>query len=253
MKIISWNVNGIRSVYRKGFVESIEKIDPDIICLQEIKSKEIPRSRDLFSEGLDRKYYSFINPAEKAGYSGTLVFSKEEPKKAIDKLGLDRFDREGRFQKLDFENFSLINIYVPHGARDKRNLGYKLNTYKRLIGYLRSNKNKKLVVCGDFNIAHTKEDLANPMTNKNNIMFTPEERKEIDKIIKLGYIDSFRKFHKGSGYYSWWPYRKGLRERNIGWRIDYIFIAKALGRKLKKAEILKNVFGSDHCPISVEI
>ena len=253
MKIISWNVNGIRSVYRKGFLDFLEKEDPDILCLQEIKAKNIPQSGNLFSSDILGNYYLAVNPAIKNGYSGVAVFTKEKPIRTSANLGLERFDNEGRILELEFPKFTLINLYMPHGARDKHNLEYKLESYDALTEKLKNLKTKKPILCGDFNVAHKAIDLANPSTNRNNIMFTSLERSRVDRLINLGFIDTFREFNKEGGNYSWWPYRLGLRERNIGWRIDYIYISEGLKSSLKDAFILKEVYGSDHCPIGVEI
>ena len=198
-------------------------------------------------------YFVASNFADKKGYSGVAVFSKKVPKNI--KLGLEekRFDREGRYLELDFGDFIIINIYLPHGGRQKENLDYKLSVYKKLIDKLNKLKNKKVIVIGDFNIAHTELDLARPKNNQKNIMFTLEERRQIDEIIKLRYIDSFRKYHQGSGHYTWWPWIANCRERNLGWRIDYTFVSKKLTKSLTSGDILYNVFGSDHCPIILEV
>ena len=249
MKIISWNVNGLRSVYKKGFLKQIEEIKADIFCLQEIKLNKqfLP---DLVKP---KGYFSFFNLALKKGYSGVAVFSKQKPLAIEEKLGLKRFDEEGRILKLDYLDFILINIYFPHGGRQKENLDYKLKVYKKFLNYLDKIKNKKVIVVGDFNIAHKEIDLARPKGNQNNIMFTKKEREQIDKIIKLGFIDTFRKFHKEGGHYTWWQWLNNARERNLGWRIDYIFTSKKLNSGLKGASILSDIKGSDHCPIGIEI
>jgi len=238
MKIISWNVNGLRANYKKGFSDKLKLFKADIVCLQETRLNELPfKIKD---------YEFYLNPAIKPGYSGTGVFTKIKPKKVISKIGLERFDNEGRMLHLKFNKFDLINFYIPNGGRKKENLDYKLESYKHILKYL--NKLDKAIVVGDFNIAHTEIDLARPKENKNNIMFTPEERKQITKLIDLGYIDSFREFVKQEEHYSWWPYYRKLRERNIGWRIDYVFVKNI---KLNNAFILDQVFGSDHAPIGV--
>ena len=250
MKIVSWNINGIRSIHRKGFLGIVKKISPDIICLQEIKARE----EDFPSELINPNgYHSFLNPAERKGYSGTACYSKIEPLKTNKKIGYQRFDEEGRMLELIFNNFHLFNFYIPFGGRKKENLEYKLEVYNKLISIFEKLKNKNVIMVGDFNIAHTEIDLARPKENKNSIMFTPEERRMIDKIISLGYIDTFRYFNKEGGHYSWWPYYRNARERNLGWRIDYTFISKPLESKLKKAFILKDIYGSDHCPVGVDI
>jgi len=250
MKIISWNVNGLRAVYRKNFLEWLDKTNTDIICLQEIKIQFEQLPPELANP---QNYYSFFNFADKKGYSGVAIYVRKKPLSIENKLGMKKFDTEGRILKLEFPKFLLINIYLPHGGRQKENLDYKLRVYKYLLNYLKKIKSKNSILIGDFNVAHQEIDLARPKDNKNNIMFTPEERKQIDRIIELGFIDSYRKFHKDNGHYTWWPYFVNARERNLGWRIDYSFISKSLITKLKKAFILNKVKGSDHCPIGIEI
>ncbi len=248
MKIISWNVNGIRNVYKKDFIEWLGEIRADVICLQETKAQPDQLPQDLTKIG---DYASYFSSANKKGFSGVAIYTKQKPQKIESQIGLRRFDDEGRFLKFDFPRFTLINLYLPHGGRQKENLDYKLEVYNFLLKYLAKIKKQNLILIGDFNVAHKDIDLARPKDNKNNIMFTPEERKQIDKLIKLGFTDTFRKFHKESGYYTWWLYQ--LRDQNIGWRIDYAFTSKALTPKVKDAFILPEVSGSDHCPIEVEI
>lgn len=248
MKIISWNVNGIRSVCQKGFLEWLEQESPDILCLQEMKAQE-----DTIPSALGKCRYHFCaNFAGKRGYSGVAVFSKTKPKDVSIKLGVDRFDSEGRYLEIDFGQFILINIYLPHGGRAKENLEYKLEVYGKLISRLSAIK-KKVILAGDFNVAHTEMDLARPKNNQKNIMFTPEERSQIDSIEQLGFVDSFRQFHKGSGHYTWWPWLANCRERNLGWRIDYVFANRSCLPGLKDGFILDKVVGSDHCPIGISI
>lgn len=249
MKIISWNVNGLRAVYKRNFLDWFKSVDADIVCLQEIKLQKDNLPIDLINP---ENYYSYFNFAEKKGYSGVAVYSKQKPLKEEYKLGIKRFDSEGRMIKLEFLRFILINIYIPHGGRQKEKLDYKLEVYKYFFNYLKKIKNKKIILVGDFNIAHREIDLARPKQNQNNIMFTLEERKQIDKMIDFGFIDSFRKFNKEGGYYTWWPYFANARERNLGWRIDYAFVSKRLKLKLEDAFILEKVKGSDHCPVGIE-
>lgn len=250
MKICSWNVNGIRSASQKGFFEWIEKFQPDILCIQEVKAQphEIPNL--LLTSG---KYNFYINHAQKKGYAGVAVYSKEKPLKVGNKIKLNRFDDEGRFLRLDFRDFILINIYVPNGGRGKTWMEYKLDFYDYFIKYLFKIKSKQVVVVGDFNVAHKEIDLARPKDNIKNTMFTPEERIKIDGLLSAGYVDTFRIFNNGNGNYSWWAYYRNLRERNIGWRIDYVFISKLLKSNIKRAFILPKVRGSDHCPVGIEI
>lgn len=250
MKVISWNVNGLRAVYKKGFLDWLEKENADIVCLQEIKTQRRKLPPKLINPP---GYYSYLACAKRKGYAGVVVYSKRKPLLVEKKIGFEKFDRQGRFLKLTFAEFTLINIYIPHGGRQKENLAYKLKAYDYLFDYLRKLRNKKLILIGDFNIAHKEIDLTRPKQNKNNIMFTPEERQQIDRLIKLGFVDSFRKFNKKGGHYTWWPYAYKARERNLGWRIDYVFASKKLTSKIKNAFILSDVPGSDHCPIEIKI
>ena len=250
MKIISWNVNGLRSIYKKGFLDWLGESGADIVCLQEVRAHQDQLTPDLVKP---ENYKVCFNPAIKKGYAGTAVYTKKKPLIIEKEMGIKRFDQEGRMLKLKYPEFTLINLYLPHGGRQKENLDYKLEVYQYLLNYLEKIKNENLILLGDFNIAHKEIDLARPKENKNNIMFTPEERKQIDKIIDLGFTDTFRKFHKEEGYYTWWPYFANARERNLGWRIDYAFVTKTLTSKLKEAFILHKVMGSDHCPIGIEI
>ncbi len=250
MKILSWNVNGLRSVYKKGFLEWLKKVKADIVCIQETKAQPEQLPSELLSP---YRYDSYFNSAFKKGYSGVAVYVKEKPLKIRTKIGMMRFDQEGRMLRLEYPYFILINLYIPYGGRGKENLDYKLQVYNFLFDYLKDIKNKSVILVGDFNIAHQEIDLARPKENQNNIMFTSKEREQIDRIISLGFTDTFRKFHKKGGYYTWWPYFANARERNLGWRIDYAFTSKKLTPKLKDAFILSNVKGSDHCPIGIEI
>jgi len=263
MKIISWNVNGLRAVHKKGFLSWLKKSGADVVCLQEIKAQMDKIPAELINPA---GYFSFYNPAVKPGYSGTAIFTKQRPLKVITKIGFEQFDNEGRMLRLDYPDFILINFYLPHGGRSKENLGYKLEVYKHLFRYLknldsrrslprtaiRGGNDRGVVLVGDFNIAHEEIDLARPKDNKNNIMFTPQERAQIDKLIKIGFIDTFRQLHPGEKKYTWWPYFANARARDLGWRIDYTFVSKKLVSKLKRAEILTDILGSDHCPIRVD-
>lgn len=249
MKIISWNVNGLRSVYRKGFTDFLRKERADIVCLQEIKIDK----EGLFPEIVNPLgYVSVFNHAEKKGYSGVAVFSKAKLKNIVQELGFKKFDKEGRSIFIKVSNMTLLNLYMPHGGRNKENLAYKLDCYKFLFKYLRS-VNTPDVLIGDLNIAHEEKDLARPKSNQDNIMFTPQERSALDNLILLGYKDAFRLFNNESGNYTWWPYRNNLRQRNVGWRIDYSFIRNSISSSVSRSYILKNVTGSDHCPIVIEI
>lgn len=250
MKILSWNVNGLRAIYKRGFLKWLEEIGADIVCLQEIKIKEEQLTSNLANPNGYHSYFSF---ASRKGYSGVAAYSKKKPLSIGREIGLKRFEEEGRVLILKFTDFTLLNLYLLHGGRKKENLLYKLEVYDYLLDFLKEVKNEKLILIGDFNVAHKEIDLTRPKQNRNNIMFTPKERKQIDKLLKLGFMDSFRKFHKKGGHYTWWPYAYKAKERNLGWRIDYAFVSKSLAPKLKNAFILPNVPGSDHCPIGIEI
>jgi exodeoxyribonuclease-3 len=238
MKIVSWNVNGLRSVVKKGFLNWLDVEKPDIICLQEIKAQETDLGWDLKHIN---DYHSYFNSAEKKGYSGVAVYTLKKPVSTKRKLGHKRFDKEGRMFQLKYPGFTLINIYIPHGGRGKENLDYKLEVYSKLSEKLKQNRSKKLILVGDLNIAHSEIDLSRPSNNKNNIMFTPVERMQIDNILKSGYTDTFRKFNSKKGNYTWWPYFANARQRNLGWRIDYIFTSKLVSGKLQDAFIQKDV------------
>ncbi len=248
MQIISWNVNGLRAAYKKGFCRFVEKEDADFYCLQEIKANKDQLPSDLVNP---KGYYSYFNSAQKRGYSGVVVYAKKKPISIVRKIGIKKFNNEGRYLELKYPNFTLINIYIPHGGRQKENLKYKLLVYEKIHNKLSHLKNKKVIFIGDFNIAHTEKDLERPKQNQKNIMFTPEERKQIDIILNFGFVDSFRKFHNKKGNYTWWPYAFNARERNLGWRIDYGFVSRKLTNKLKTAHIYTNTKGSDHCPIGM--
>lgn len=255
MKIVSWNINGLQAALKRGSLNQLAKLNFDILCFQEIKTQIEQIQLPIELQWL-ANYYSYFNCASKKGYSGVAVFTKEKPLKVEKILGFNRFDSEGRLLRLSFPKFTLINLYLTHGGRDKSKLNYKLRTYNSLLKYLTKvlrQAQDKLILVGDFNIAHQEIDLARPKDNRNNIMFTPEERKQIDRLLGLGFIDSFRHFNKKGSYYTWWPYRLNARQRNLGWRLDYGFISKTLTPKLKKAYILKEISGSDHCPIKVDI
>jgi exodeoxyribonuclease-3 len=219
MKIISWNVNGIRAVYKRDFLKWLTNTKADIVCLQEIKAQKDQLPADLLKP---KGYYFYFSQAVKKGYAGLAVYTKQKPLKVEYKLDLKRFDQEGRILKLKYPDFTLINLYLPHGGRQKENLNYKLEVYKRLLNYLKKNKDKNIILAGDFNIAHQEIDLARPRQNQNNVMFTKEEREQIDKIIDLEFTDTFRKFNKKGGNYTWWPYFANARQRNLGWRMPML-------------------------------
>lgn len=246
MNIYTWNVNGIRSAYPKGLGKFLAGEKPDILCLQEIKAKVDQFPQDLVYEA--GEYTVTVNEAQKPGYAGVAVFSKEKPTSIRTKLGHKRFDSEGRMLLCRFNNFTLLNLYLPHGGRQKENLAYKLEVYGLLLKLFKKLKNEKVIICGDFNIAHTELDLARPKGNLKNIMFTPEEREQITGIIKLGYSDTLRMYHPEGELYTWWPYAFEARSRNVGWRIDYIFVSEAIKGKVSDAYVCPKVLGSDHGP-----
>ena len=250
MRIYSWNVNGLRAVYQKGFLEWLAGCGGDVVCLQEIKAQKEQLPWDLTKP---TGYRSFFSSAVKKGYSGVAIYVQKKPISVKKKVGLKRFDDEGRVLILEYPEFTLFNFYIPHGDRSKKNLAYKLEVYRYLLSYLKAHQDEKIVLAGDFNIAHTELDLARPQENQNNIMFTSEERGMLDQLIDLGFIDSLRQFIGENGYYTWWPYTHQAYQRNIGWRLDYGFVSGKLKNKLKRATIHSKIRLSDHCPISLEV
>ena len=245
MKIITWNINGYRSAEKTNSVEElIQKNHPDIICLQEIKM-----NHPVLDE---YGYHCYYNFAEKNGYSGTMIFTKEKPLDVKYDVGLNRLDQEGRFLLLEYEKFILINIYIPHGGRKKENHPYKFAVINQLLEQVKKQK-KHVIICTDFNIAHKEIDVKNYKTNYNNNMFSYEERAKIDELLNLGMVDSFRVLEEKGNIYSMWPNGFSARERNMGWRIDYIFISKSLEKNIKKVKYLNEQMGSDHCPYRIDI
>lgn len=252
MRIYSWNVNGIRAVARKGFLDWIEEEQPDILGLQEIRIQDDQLKKKL--RNIDG-YHSYFNFGKKKGYSGVALYTKEEPLQVENGLGMERFDREGRVLKAEYPNFVLLNIYFPNGKRSKKRLNYKLDFYDEVLDYCQNmrEKGKKVLVFGDYNTAHHPIDLKNPEANKDTSGFLPVERDWLDKLEDNGYIDTYRYFYPDKETYSWWSYRTRARERDAGWRIDYHFISEELEDNLKNADILTDVMGSDHCPVTVEL
>jgi exodeoxyribonuclease-3 len=254
MKIYSWNVNGIRSAWDKGLKTFLETKKPDILCLQEVKANfdQFPSELigDLFNQP---EYIISTNCANRPGYAGVTVFSKEKPNSINDILGHERFDSEGRMLELEFTDFILFNFYLPHGGRFKENLNYKLEVYDLILKKLANINDKKVILTGDFNIAHDERDLARPKQNLNNIMFTIDERRKLDKLESLGFVDTLRQFKFDNGHYTWFPYSNGAKERNLGWRIDYFFVTQNLKSNLKDAFICTDITGSDHVPVGIKI
>ena len=252
MKIVSWNVNGVRAIEKKGFFEWFQKEKPDILCLQEIKAMS-----HQFPPHLKNTpgYHVFINPAERKGYSGVATYSKQQPRQIKNGFGIEKFDNEGRTIITEYDDFVLFNIYFPNGKQSEERLNYKLDFYNTFLDYADELKQqgKNIIVCGDFNTAHTPIDLSNPKANERSSGFLPVERAWIDTFIDHGYVDTFREYNKEPGQYSWWSYRTQARDRNVGWRLDYFFVNKEFFNYVKNAFILKDVIGSDHCPVGIEI
>lgn len=254
MKLASWNVNGIRACINKGFFDWLEKQALDVICLQEMKAQFDQLPEKLISNS---NYDLTVSLGDRKGYSGvaTLVHKKINHS-SIPQIGIEKFDTEGRCIITEFDNFVLFNGYHPNGKRDHSRVDFKLEyseaVLKKALAYRK--KNKPAILCGDFNTAHTEIDLANPKTNKKTTGFLPNERAWIDKLVKKGFIDSYRHLHpEQTGAYTWWTYRGDCRARNVGWRIDYFFIDELLEGKLKQAGIQADVMGSDHCPITLDM
>ncbi len=246
MKIITWNINGFKSILTKGELKNLLNQNYDIICFQETKISDI----NIIKNNIPNNYYVYSNISSTKGHHGVSIITKEKPLKEYYKIGHDKFDSQGRYIKLDFENFTLINMYIPHGGRQKQELNYKLEALDKIIKNLNT---EKTIITTDLNIAKCDQDVCRAKSNYNNIMFTPEERNIINKIIKNNYIDIYRELNKDEIKYTWWPYAFDCRNRNVGWRIDYIFITKDLLSKVKKASINNNQYGSDHCPVVLEI
>ena len=252
MRLLSWNVNGIRAILKKDFLTWVKKEDPDILCLQETKCD----TADLPPDVLNLKdYKTFWSCGEKKGYSGVSVFSKKEPLSVKEGLGVKEFDKEGRTLMLEYPDFILFNIYFPNGSSGNKRVPFKMGFYDAFLKVANKLKKsgKKLIITGDVNTAHTEIDLARPKENQKNTGFLPEEREWVTKFISNGYVDTFRHFSKDPHHYTWWDYKTGARARNIGWRIDYFFVSENLLPSVKKAFILKDVMGSDHCPVGIEL
>ena len=249
MKLVSWNVNGIRACVKKGFLDYFQKVDADIFCIQETKLQE--NQIELNLEG----YHQFWNYAERKGYSGTAVFTKEKPLSVSYGIELDVPDNEGRVITLEYDEFYLVNVYTPNSKRDLTRLDYRLIWEDAMIKHLvHLNTYKPVVFCGDLNVAHNEIDLKNPKPNIGNSGFTYEERGKMSTLLEAGFIDSFRYFYPDqTDAYTWWSYMSKVRERNIGWRIDYFIVSETFKERLKDAYIHADILGSDHCPIVLEI
>ncbi|KYC51851.1 MAG: exonuclease III [Candidatus Methanofastidiosum methylothiophilum] len=251
-RLISWNVNGLRSVAKKGFVEFLLKDSPDILCIQETKARE----EDVPQELKEIKgYYGYFSSPERKGYSGVGIYTKEKPLNVERNFGNPKFDSEGRALILTYPNYILLNVYFPNGKMSKERLQYKMDFYDMFFNYTKSmlENGNKIIVCGDVNTAHKEIDIARPKENEKISGFLLEERAWIDKFLEAGFIDTFRHFNKDPGNYSWWDYKSKARERNVGWRIDYFYISNNLLNNLNSAFILNQIMGSDHCPVGIDL
>ncbi len=249
MKLISWNVNGLRACQTKGFSETFKQLDADFFCLQETKMQK--GQLDLEFDG----YESYWNYAEKKGYSGTAIYSRHTPISISYGLGIEEHDHEGRVITLEMQDFYLITVYVPNSQDGLRRLDYRMQWEDAFRSYIKElDKRKPVIVCGDMNVAHKEIDLKNPKTNRKNAGFTDEERGKMSELLDSGFTDTFRFFHPDlEGAYSWWSYRFHAREKNAGWRIDYFIVSNRLAERLEGAEIHNEIFGSDHCPVEITL
>jgi exodeoxyribonuclease III len=252
MKIVSWNVNGVRSALKKGLLEFVEKSDADVICLQETKA----HPGDVQHVKWPRGYEMHWNSAEKKGYSGTAVLTRVKPKSVSKGIGASAHDNEGRVLAVEFPDFWLVNVYQPNSQRGLTRVEYRVTkwdpAFRKYLKKLQS-KGKPVLFCGDLNVAHTEIDLTNPKTNRRNAGFTNEERASFGALLEGGFVDTFREFEKGPGHYTWWSQMADCRRRNIGWRVDYFVASQKLRPALRRAWISPEVLGSDHCPVGLEI
>ncbi len=249
MKIISWNVNGLRAVLRKNFLDYLGAESPDILCLQETKA-----APDDVEQLWPAHYTTYWNTAQKKGYSGTVIFTRTRPIAVVNGIKVADHDQEGRVITAEYDDFFLVNVYVPNSKRELERLPYRQEWDRDFLRYLKKLEKKKPVIfCGDLNVAHTEIDLANPKTNVRNHGFTVEERAGFTAFVDAGFVDSFREFEKNGGHYTWWSPMSGARKRNVGWRIDYFLLSRTLRPRLKRAFIQTDIQGSDHCPIGIEL
>lgn len=249
MKLVSWNVNGLRAVLKKGFEDFFRSVDADIFCVQETKMQE-GQIEDFTLEG----YTQYWNSAVKKGYSGTAIFTKIKPKNVTYGIGIEEHDQEGRVITLEFEIFYLVNIYTPNSKRELERLQYRMIWEDEIRKYLvELNKTKPVIMCGDLNVAHQEIDLKNPKTNRRNAGFTDEERGKMTELLNANFVDSFRYIYPDRVAYSWWSYMGQARAKDIGWRIDYFIVSEDMKSNIKDAYIYKEIYGSDHCPVGLEI
>ncbi len=249
MKLISWNVNGIRACVGKGFVDFFKSVEADIFCIQESKMQAGQLELELPG------YYQYWNYAEKKGYSGTAIFTKKEPLSVKNGIGVEEHDREGRVITLEFESFYIVTVYTPNSQNELARLDYRMIWEQAFLAYLKQlEETKPVIVCGDMNVAHKEIDLKNPKTNRRNAGFTDEEREKFSILLDSGFVDTYRYFYPDKeGIYSWWSYRFKAREKNAGWRIDYFLVSEGLKDRLVNADILTEIMGSDHCPVELDI
>lgn len=246
MKLISWNVNGLRACVEKGFMDFLDSCGADIVCVQETKMQKEQKTFDF--EG----YEEYWNSADKKGYSGTAIFTKIKPLSVSYDMGIEVHDHEGRIIALEFEDFYLVNVYVPNSQNELKRLDYRMQWQDDFKAYLHS-FNKPVILCGDLNVAHKEIDLKNPKTNTKNAGFTPQEREKMTDLLDSGFIDTFRYFYPDmTDIYSWWSYRFKAREKNAGWRIDYFLVTNDIIERVKDSFILTDIFGSDHCPVGID-
>ena len=253
MKLISWNVNGLRAVINKGFKEFFKEIDADIFCIQETKMQEAQLDENILE--IFEGYNAYWNSAEKKGYSGTAIFTKQKPLNVTYGIGKEEHDKEGRVITLEFEKFYMVNIYTPNSKRELGRLDYRQLWEDEIRAYLlKLKENKPVVMCGDLNVAHEEIDLKNPKTNRKNAGFTDEERAKMTELLNAGFVDTYRyKYPEVEGKYSWWSYMFHAREKNAGWRIDYFIVSENLKDKIEDAKILDDIYGSDHCPVELDL
>lgn len=251
MKLVSWNVNGIRASLKKGFREYVENEQPDVLCLQETKAT----AEQVDVSWADELGYTIHwNSATKKGYSGTAIWSKSIPERISNGIGIEEHDDEGRVMTAEYSDFTVVNVYTPNSKRGLARLDYRMCWDKAFLEYVKKlNQSKPVIFCGDLNCAHKEIDLANPKANKKNAGFTVEERNALDEMEASGFVDSFRRFDPSEEKYSWWTVRVNARERNIGWRLDYFWVAEAIMNRVVDAQIRSDVFGSDHCPVEITL
>ncbi|MFT2009692.1 exodeoxyribonuclease III [Pontibacter sp. 13R65] len=252
MRIITYNVNGIRAAITKGFQEWLHAANPDVLCLQEIKADDSKFDRAIFES---MGYHVYLHPAVKKGYSGVAILSKLEPKHVEIGCGIDCYDQEGRVIRADYDNFSVMSVYMPSGSSGEERQGFKFKWLDDFYTYIAQLKHSLpgLIISGDYNICHQSIDIHNPKSNANSSGFLPEERSWMTKFIESGFVDSFRYFNQEPHNYTWWSYRAGARNKNLGWRIDYNMVTENLQHRLKRAAILKDAIHSDHCPVLLEV